>query len=231
VDDVGLVVFGGQSRSGFLNDLWAFQPDTLEWRALRAAGRGPAQRYGTCAALGTDGLLWISHGFTSDGRFDDTWAYDFTTGRWTDRTPAGERPVVRCLHDCAWSTGGRFVLYGGQTNGKPALGDLWALDVEAGSWSRQAAPAPPPRALPAVASLDGTAWIVGGRGSDGEELADAWRLDLLTLAFTEMLPLEGDRPTARSGAALVADKAGGRLLLFGGEGERSRLDDLWALAS
>jgi hypothetical protein len=125
----GLVVFAGQSSDGFFNDLWLYDPISARWTELPAGGAPPIPRYGSCAALGFDGRLWISHGFTEEQvRFADTRAYDFVTGAWTDETPsAGDVPVARCLHACFTAADGRFVLYAGQTTGVPALGDLWAL--------------------------------------------------------------------------------------------------------
>ncbi|RPH35956.1 MAG: hypothetical protein EHM90_03075, partial [Chloroflexi bacterium] len=101
VPGVGVVIFAGQGDAGFFNDLWAYDPVADGWRELPASGAIPVRRYGSCAALGPDGRLWISHGFTSEGaRFSDTRAYDFATGSWTEETPVGEGPVVRCLHGC-----------------------------------------------------------------------------------------------------------------------------------
>jgi hypothetical protein len=38
----------------------------------------------------------VSHGFTSDGRYDDTWLFNVQTGRWSDVSPAiGDRPEQR----------------------------------------------------------------------------------------------------------------------------------------
>ena len=73
VEGVGLVIFAGQAGSRFFDDLWAFSPETGAWRLLPAGGDVPVARYGTCASVGPDGRLWISHGFTADGsRFADT---------------------------------------------------------------------------------------------------------------------------------------------------------------
>ena len=68
-------------------------------------------------------------------RFSDTRAYDFDAGRWTDETPDGAQPVVRCLHACWLTADGRLALYAGQTTGVRALGDLWALMKVNGPWS------------------------------------------------------------------------------------------------
>ncbi|HEX7168555.1 MAG TPA: kelch repeat-containing protein, partial [Acidimicrobiales bacterium] len=99
VDGVGLVIFGGQAGpSTFFGDLWAYDPASGAWRELGAGGAQPTARYGSCASLGPDGRLWISHGFTADqARFDDTRAYDFDAEAWIDETPEGDMPVARCL--------------------------------------------------------------------------------------------------------------------------------------
>jgi hypothetical protein len=232
VNGVGLVIFGGQSRDGFHDDLWAYNPETAEWRRLPSSGQVPAARYGTCSTVGPDGRLWISHGFTSDGRFDDTRAYDFETGRWANMSARGERPAIRCLHDCVWSSDGRLILYGGQTNGRPALGDLWAFGPADRTWTRLPAPEPPGRQLYALATSGSTAWILGGAGADGQKLGDLWALDLHELAFSPVATIldSAVAPAPRSGASLIVDSAGGRLLLFGGETDDRRVADLWALA-
>lgn len=229
VEGVGLVVWSGQAGSDFFDDLWAYDPAANSWRELPTAGAVPAARYGSCAALGPDGRLWISHGFTEDaGRFDDTQAYDFVAGRWTDETPDGTIAPIRCLHDCLWTPAGRFVLYAGQTTGTPAIGDLWARGVGEG-WTSIADGPPPPRQLYALAALGGTAYVFGGGAKDGSTLRDLWLLDLATLAWQPADPL-GDRPSGRSGATFIADPDGSRLLLFGGKREGKALGDVWQLS-
>jgi hypothetical protein len=227
VDGIGLVIFAGQSGPNFFNDLWAFDPAAATWRELPAGGDVPVARYGTCAGIGPDGRLWISHGFTSDGtRFADTNAYDFGTATWTDETPDGDLPVNRCLHGCWWTADGALVLFGGQTTGVTALDDRWELG-DAG-WRRVTGAAPPARNLYARARLDGATLVVGGQGLDGGRLGDAW---LLRDGEVDATPLaaEGDGPPGRSGAEMVIDGARGRVLLFGGLGEDGVLADVWQL--
>lgn len=229
--DVGMTIFGGQAGATFHDDLWAFDPATSAWTRLPSDGRRPEARYGTCAATGPDGRLWISHGFTADGRFGDTRAWDPATGRWTVETPrSGKAPVERCLHDCLWSPDGRLQLYGGQTNGVPSLGDRWALDPVDGRWTKLAEPDAGARRLYAVAQDAGVAWVFGGLDGRDRPLADLWRWDLVTDAWTPAVLLEESAvPTARSGATLIFDPVRGRALLFGGQGARTELADLWVL--
>ena len=118
VDGVGLVIFAGQSPATFYNDLWAYDPAAERWRKLPAAA---TLRLRATAAAPRSGLTAGCGSATASParaqRFADTRAYDFATHAWTDETPAGERPVERCLHGCWWTDDGRLALYAGQTTG------------------------------------------------------------------------------------------------------------------
>ena len=233
VDNVGLVIFAGQGPTTFYNDLWAYDPAAARWRELPTGGDAPVARYGSCAAVGPDGRLWISHGFTSEGlRFADTRAYDFTTHEWTDETPAGERPIERCLHGCWWTDDGRLALYAGQTTGVPALGDLWQLTpgprIGTNSWSKVAPGArwPANRQLYASARWGAATVVFGGGSVSGGFLDDAW---LIRDNGRATRLQRGGGPAARSGAELIADPARGRLLLFGGRNADDAMQDTWQL--
>lgn len=234
VDGIGVVVFAGQAGpTTFFNDLWGYDPAANRWEELSVEGSRPTARYGTCAAVGPDGRLWISHGFTEDGtRFADTQAFDFATGRWSDVTPDGQAPVNRCLHGCWWTDDGRFALYAGQTTGVEALGDLWTLanaDTPAAEWARATGDLPPDRNLYAFARHGGVVVVVGGRGLGNTFLADAFTIDATTLAIQPLDP-EGSKPPGRGGAMLIDDPARGRLVLFGGKTPEGSLADLWELS-
>lgn len=235
VPGVGVVIFAGQGDAGFFNDLWAYDPVVNGWRELPAAGAIPVRRYGSCAALGPDGRLWISHGFTSEGaRFSDTRAYDFATGTWTEETPANEGPVVRCLHGCWWTDDGQLALYAGQTNGVVSLGDWWNLTIGPRPGTNQWAEVPVGEAGPAPRNLyASTRWgssavVFGGQALDRSSLGDAWQLsdDGIPSVITST---GGVAPAGRSGSELVADTARHRVLLFGGIAGGTVLGDVWEL--
>lgn len=229
VPGVGLVIWSGQGNSGFFDDIWAWKTSTSSWLELASLGAVPAARYGSCASLGPDGELWISHGFTEDtGRFADTGSYDFDAGSWTDHTPVDGVPVERCLHDCFWSSeSGRLILYGGQTTGVAALGDVWAYDPASDAWTQGASPDTPARQLYALAADGAGGTVFGGGSIDGGFLADMWMIDSQTLTLA---PVEvGLGPTARAGSALIRDSVGSRLILFGGTNDDGVIGDLWEL--
>ncbi|MEX2137080.1 MAG: kelch repeat-containing protein [Chloroflexota bacterium] len=233
-DGIGLVIFGGQAGADFFNDLWAYDPATDGWRLLPASGAVPVARYGSCAAIGPDGRLWISHGFTNEGqRFADTRAYDFEIRTWTDETPLADVPTRRCLHACWWTDDGGLILYGGQTTGTTALGDLWRLTPGerpgTNAWS-QLQPEdglPPDRNLNAAARWGPGTVVFGGQGLETDYLADSWWL--ADDAVVMSLEVGARSPSARAGAELIADAASGRLLLFGGRDGDEAFGDLWQL--
>ena len=227
-DGIGLVVFAGQAGPTFFNDLWALDPESMTWRSLPSSGAVPVSRYGSCAAIGPDGRLWISHGFTSDGtRFADTRAYDFGSGTWTDATPDGGLPVSRCLHGCWWTDDGALALFGGQTTGVTALMDRWML--RDGAWTEVEGDRPTARNLYARVRLDEATLIVGGQAVDGGFHADAWLLRD-DEPDAEPFPLAGDGPQARAGAEMVLDSGEGRILLFGGRDGDGAFADTWELS-
>ena len=69
-----LYLFGGQADGEtFFNDTWRFDLDARSWSEIPTGDDRPSPRYGTSAVLDGEGNLIVSHGFTFEGRFDDTW--------------------------------------------------------------------------------------------------------------------------------------------------------------
>jgi hypothetical protein len=228
-----MLVFAGQAGGDFFNDVWALYNQPPEWRPLDS-GSGPAQRYGAASALNADGRLLVSHGFTHQGRFDDSWFFLFAPSAvWSDVSPADNRPVKRCLCRGAWdSARNRFLMFGGQTDGEPFLGDLWALDevlLRLGGWQEiTSEPKPSPRNFYAMAETDpGRIALFGGSTEDGET-NDLWLFDSQTDTWTLAQP-EGDPPSARYGHDAVWLPDTRRLIVFGGHDATGDLNDLWEL--
>jgi galactose oxidase-like protein len=219
-----LIVFGGQGGAGvFFNDLWSFDTTKESWTQLAESGQAPSARYGSGGtAVGSS--LTISHGFTDAGRFDDTWSF---SKAWTDVSPAtGPRPIERCLHRLAYVKGlDRLVLFGGQTNADPFLGDTWLYDPGAEGWTQVKGPAPSPRKLFAAAATNSALYLFGGNGNAGE-LGDLWSFN--GERWSELRQSK-TRPSARSGVEFASQV--GSMLLFGGSDASGEVDDLWELTT
>jgi hypothetical protein len=173
--------------------------------------------------------MYISHGFTHSGRFDDTWRLDLATLSWSDLSPkTGERPIKRCLHQCAFfPEGDSLYLFGGQSNQAPFLGDLWRFDVNMRMWEpalSATAQRPDARHFSAVAAAGEGLLVFGGLSASGK-LSDSWRF----IPGRGWLPVTVPGPAARSGhmAAWVSDE--NALYVWGGAGASGVMDDLWRL--
>jgi hypothetical protein len=232
-----LYLFGGQDNAPtFFDDAWRYELATDEWSEIDTGdGPRPAARYGTSAVLDDAGALLISHGFTFEGRFDDTWSLDLASGVWTDRSPAAEtRPLKRCLHEAVWDvTGARMVLFGGCSSGFGPCpqGDWWAFDPAEGTWSElTTAGGPAARSNPAlVGDPDGERALLVGGLTDGGHVLDLWSLPLGGGAAQgwEALAVAGQGPSPRaSHDATISD---GALYLFGGSSGTGAMADLWRL--
>lgn len=226
-----VVIFGGQAGGEFFNDVWEFDPAASQWTQVVAGASAPASRYGAAAAFDGAGHFIVTHGFTTEGRFDDTWQLDLAGSAWTDMSPTeGDRPVERCLMRGVWdSLKQRFLMFGGQTTDTPFLGDLWAWSATRGWAALARTPAPSPRNFYAMV-FDGEraqAILVGGRTEEGAT-NDVWTFHAGDENWTQAAP-EGEAPSARYGhdAALVSP---GSILLFGGTDNNAEFNDLWELS-
>lgn len=230
-DGSGFLLFAGEDGATFFADLWSFDYDSDTWTLLaNGAEPGPSPRYGFGGAFDAAGRFIVSHGFTFEGRFDDTWAFDRTTNTWSNITPE-TRPLPRCLHEVvAVGDGSQIVLYAGCSSGYGPCpqGDVWTFDTNTGLWS-QLFPevAPPPRSNPALIAEDSGVLLVGG-ATDAGPAADVWRGEFVDGAFswTEADDLANGIP-ARSSHDMVV--AGGDRFVFGGNGVEGVLGDLWRL--
>jgi hypothetical protein len=221
-----MVTWSGQAGT-FFNDAWTFDLAGGTWTLLAPSGGPPAIRYGVAVTYDpVVGDLVTFAGFTSSGRFDDTWRLNAAAATWTDVTPVSS-PLERCLHSaCYDAVGRRMIMYGGQNAGP--LGDLWAFDLAANTWSELTPPSGPPARFFASNVYDARnrrVTIFGG--NTGSLQNDAWVFDLWTGAWTMLAPT-GTPPAAREGAAAIYDEAGDRMLVFGGN-NGSYQNDLWAL--
>lgn len=227
-----VIVFGGQA-DGFFNDIWAYTPTSGTWQQAPSTG-GPSPRYGAAGVASGEPMI-ISHGFTDTGRFDDTWAYG--AGTWGDLSPAsGPRPIERCLTRAVFDqVTGTFILFGGQTDSAPYLGDTWQLTIGVPpadqAWTEvKSDRKPSPRNLFSMVWDDERrrALVFGGQTEDGRT-NDVWIFDALSKTWAE-LPTQGEAPSARSGHDAVWLPGRRAMLVFGGQDADGDQNDLWELA-
>ncbi len=231
-DPVGrqMVVYSGQG-AGFFNDTWTLDLATLTWRDVSPAANSarPKARYGSASIFdpGSRSLVQFA-GFTSEsGRFQDTQSFSLSANAWTDWTPAGAKPQIRCLLTAAFDQKNRrMIIYGGQRNGP--LDDLWSFDLAARSWTNLT-PTNRPAGRWFSTSFFGTDdrfYIFGGYTSNGNS-NEVWSFDFSNNRWSRVdLPAP---PSARNGSMAAYIESENRLIVFGGAGNAGLLDDVWEL--
>jgi N-acetylneuraminic acid mutarotase len=246
--------FDSVGAQGYLNDLWEFDPATLEWTWVdgtstlgdysvqagvygtlgkAAAANIPGARIAAVSWTDKSGDLWLFGGDGLDstgmeGELNDLWEFSPTTGEWTWK--AGPSTVACYL--C-----GQAGAYG--VVGHAAPGNLPGGRDSAVAWTDQS----------------GNFWLFGGNGYDATDslalLNDLWEFNPSTSEWTWISGSSaggqtgvygtlGDTastsvPGGRETGSGWIDK-NGNLWLFGGWGLNSasqagELNDLWEFAS
>ncbi|HEY0071381.1 MAG TPA: kelch repeat-containing protein, partial [Chloroflexia bacterium] len=226
----------GQGESGFFNDVWAFDLEKEAWTELKpnhVADDEPRPRYGQSAALHGDGRVLISHGFSDQGRFDDTWAFDPGTTKWVNVTPkSGPIPLKRCLHELAYDPQDDLLLmFGGCSSGFGPCpqGDLWALDLTSGTWTelQPQGEKPSARSNPSMAyDPDRRAIFLFGGKSERGPVSDTW---VYTLAGDAWSTVESEiSPSPRSSQGTAYDQGQRRVYIAGGETSDGPDMEVWS---
>lgn len=234
-----LLISTGEGENGFFNDVWAFDLTHYSWSERTVGGNKPNERYGAAGAISGDGnWLYLTHGFTANGRFDDTWAFHLDSDSWVNVSPGGQRPLPRCLHTVAMSGANNLVLFGGCASGfgPCPLNDSWLFSNN--SWSEIGATTrPEPRQFTSLVATSNEQefLLFGGEGEGGSNLNDLWLLNTAQASWQQWQPA-GATPAGRRGHSALwingfNGDGPGYMILFGGRGDgQLYFNDLWLLA-
>ncbi|KIJ65005.1 hypothetical protein HYDPIDRAFT_27741 [Hydnomerulius pinastri MD-312] len=175
-------VFGGQVDGEFLNDLWSFDLNTrksrlacvldsvswtlrtqTQWELCQPAGpEKPAQRTGHVCVTHGDRII-VFGGTDGQYHYNDTWAYDVNTRKWTELQCIGFIPSPREGHAAAVVDDVIYIFGGRGVDGKD-LGDLAAFKMSNQRWYmfQNMGPAPSGRSGHAMASMGSRVFVLGG---------------------------------------------------------------------
>ncbi|EJD03699.1 uncharacterized protein FOMMEDRAFT_105816 [Fomitiporia mediterranea MF3/22] len=163
-------VFGGQVDGEFLNDLWAFDLNTLRtkaaWELIKpSSNEGPAKRTGhTCITYG-DRIIMFG-GTDSQYHYNDTWAFDTNTREWSELNCIGFIPSPREGHAAALVNDVIYIFGGRGVDGND-LGDLAAFKISNQRWYmfQNMGPAPSVRSGHRMAAVGTRVFVLGGESS------------------------------------------------------------------
>jgi N-acetylneuraminic acid mutarotase len=223
--DGKVYVVGGFDGTGATSDaVEVYDPATDTWTQAPPL---PEPRH-HAAAIGLVGttFIYVIGGFGTS--FSDpqssVYRFDVTRGIWEERAqllnPRGGHAVT--IAACPGRTGACIYAIGGSAEGQGNVAEVEAYDEEANSWSVVAALSTPRDHLAAGGTAaNHNAFAIGGRLNVdfGRNLDANEEYDPGTDTWTGRAPL----PTARSGIA--AASLGGRIFVFGGEGNEGTFDE------
>ncbi len=224
-----MIIWSGQGNAGALyNDVWVFNLSSNQWSLIWADSNvsgAPLKRYGTASVFEpVSRKITTFAGFTSNGRFDDTWTFDVTNRVWQNQTNTSH-PPKRCLHSAVYAgQTGRMIIYGGQDTGP--LDDIWQCTLSNYTWANITPVAKPPARFwnSMIYYGSGNVLIFGGLGTS--PMNDMWKFRMGPNLW-EPVNQGSNKPAARWGQQTIFIPEQDKMVIFGGEGD-SLFTDTWA---
>jgi hypothetical protein len=195
-------------------------------------------RYGQQVVLDSDrNFLVVFGGWGVPGdALQDVWILNLTgPPAWGHVHPSGTPPSNRYFASAIYDPlRDRMIVFGGIDEGDNPLNDVWALSLAGtASWTQLS-----PSGTPPVARADHSAIydpvadrmiVFGGKALSGP-LNDVWAMSLgASPAWTQYAPT-GTPPAARYVHRSIYDPVRRRMIVFGGSGASSDLNDVWSLS-
>jgi len=210
-----VLLFGGEGKTGNLNDTWAF--DGSNWTQLAPAVAPPVRNGATMAFDWISKKLIMFGGFNVNTYLQDTWVWDGATSTWTEIQMKSPPPRATGAMLFTDPVTGRAIMFGGYniTRPVPVFSDTWLWTGKI--WKKlNPATAPYPRAW-GIASLDPVRHNVVLTGGTGDTIRtdNTWTWD--GNDWTLLSP-----PTqvgAFIGAGSTFDPAEQSVVVFGGIGQ------------
>ncbi|KAJ7042429.1 hypothetical protein C8F04DRAFT_945639 [Mycena alexandri] len=178
------IVFGGQVDGEFLNDLWAFDLNSLRTRATwelcePVSAERPAHRTGH-ACITYENRIIVFGGTDGQYHYNDTWAYDLTTRKWSELQCIGFIPSPREGHAAALVDDVIYVFGGRGVDGKD-LSDLAAFKISNQRWYmfQNMGPSPSGRSGHAMAAVGTKVYVLGGESFTPSKTDDSGLVHVL----------------------------------------------------
>ncbi|KDD76878.1 hypothetical protein H632_c79p1 [Helicosporidium sp. ATCC 50920] len=142
-----MLVHGGRDDDTYMGDVWAFDVERQAWEPLKTSGDQPPPR-DHHGGVFYNGFFYIFGGRTGEYHsqfvcLDDLWRLDLKVLRW-DRVVGGggngKLPLARFLYSSSTIVDAegraKFVVFGGETQFRCKLNDVWDLDLATGLWTQ-----------------------------------------------------------------------------------------------
>lgn len=227
-----MIIWSGQGADLY-NDIWAFNFNDSTWQELFADGNvsgAPLKRYGTATVFDPAKRNIINFaGFTTSGRFDDTWSFNVDSMKWMNKTNS-YFPLKRCLTSQSFAADRReMIVFGGQSSGN--LDDIWTMNLDTYIWTNPA-PVLKPKARHYPSNVycgKGYVVVFGGsylgQGNIAGGMNDLWSFSLDNSKW-DSVQQGSTKPAERFGHIAVYIPSTDKMIIYGGTGA-SLYNDTW----
>ena len=149
--------------------------------------------------------------------YNDTWAYDTSSGTWTNMSPP-DAPSVRANNGMAYaSKTGAVYVYGGNNTDTWDLSDMWSYNVTHNQWDKVLAPNWPSARRDVAMTYDSkrnAIVVFGGNEGLDNRLDNLWIYHIDTITWEQITTTNG--PSPRYFSEMVYDPVKDRYIVYGG---------------
>lgn len=222
-----IIMYGGLKTWGLTddhyNDTWAYDYNSNSWNNMEPSV-SPPKRGGNSLAYDeeSDRIVlfggWYTGAADTSVMWNDTWAYDYDSNTWINKTtelkPPG-RAMAPAVYD---SESDVIILFGGGIDGFELNSETWVYDYNTNTWTNMN-PINSPSARVSVMAYDSESdrvILFGGGVQEGGIYVtistDTWAYDYNTNTWTVMNPVEHPESMGN----MVYDEESDKIIMFGG---------------
>ncbi|KAL6548478.1 hypothetical protein OROGR_008899 [Orobanche gracilis] len=221
-----MVVVGGESANGLLEDVQVLSFDRFSWTKASSKLylsptslplKIPACKGHTLVPWGKKVLLIGGKTEPVSDRVS-VWAFDMEAECWSLTEAKGEIPVARTGHTVARANS-VLILFGGEDTKRRKLNDLYMFDLKSSTWLplHCTGPRPSPRTNHIAALYNDKMLFVFGGSSKSKTLNDLYSLDFEAMVWSR-IKTRGFHPSPRSGCCGAL--CGTKWYITGGGGKK-----------
>lgn len=223
-----MVVVGGESGNGLLDDVQVFNFDQLTWTTASSKLylspnslplKIPACKGHSLVSWGKKTLLIGGKTEPGSDRIS-LWAFDTETECWSLMESKGDIPVARSGHTVVRASS-HLILFGGEDAKRRKLNDLHMFDLKASTWLplHCTGTGPCPRSNHVAALYDDKTLLIFGGVSKSKTLNDLYSLDFESMIWSR-IKTRGFHPSPRAGCCGVL--CGTKWYIAGGGSKKKR---------
>ncbi|PNY06618.1 acyl-CoA-binding domain-containing protein 4-like [Trifolium pratense] len=223
-----MIVVGGESGTGLLDDVQVLNFDAFSWTTVSSKlylspSSLPLQ---IPACKGHSLVSWGKKALLIGGKTDpgsdkiSVWAFDTETECWSLMEAKGDIPIARSGHTIVRANS-TLILFGGEDCKRRKLNDLHMFDLKSLTWLplHCTGTAPSPRCNHVASLYDGKILFIFGGASKSRTLNDLYSLDFETMGWSR-IKVRGFHPSPRAGCCGVL--CGAKWYITGGGSRKKR---------